>query len=258
MAYLAAAASSQGPEMFQRASARFKYWIPIPRQERRAVESSTTSDSESLYEFAVEGSSPSTQSYETETGLAVSNRRVDSLFLGEAQHVPPASTARATALTPRRHSSQRTESLPECPRIRADQAAIDRDSEGESLDSMRRRMNEGFARLDIHQQELDWLVPSNQDISEHIEDDHAYREAQAARELAIAEERVVAARAKVFYERKKAEAYRLQERIVAENVPLSAGGRAECDLAEIRRIATPKAARQMVPDSYYPRFCPPS
>jgi hypothetical protein len=257
-----AAASSQGPEMFQRASARFKYWIPVPRQARRAAESSATSDSESLYEFAVEGTSASIQSHETEKSLAVSKRRVDSLFLGEPQHVLPVSTARATALTPRRHSLQRTESLPEClrirpnaDRIRAEQAAIDRDSEGESLDTMRRRMNEGFARLDIHQQELDRLVASNHEVPEHIEGDHAYREAQAARELAIAEERVVAARAKVSYERKKAEAERLQERIVAETVPLSAGGRAECDLAEIRRIAAPKA-HQTVPDSYYPRFCP--
>jgi hypothetical protein len=251
--------------MFQLASARFKYWIPVPRQERHAAESSTPSDNESLYESAVEGSPPTTQSHETQRSLAVNNKRVDSLFLGEAQHVLPDSTARVTDFTPRRHSLQRTDSLPQClrirpnaDRIRADQAAIDCDSEGESLDIMRKRMNEGFARLEIHQQELDRLIASNQEVSEHIEDDHLYREAQAARELAIAEERVVAARAKVSYERKKADAYRLQERIVAENVPLSAGGRAECDLAEIRRIATPKAARQMVPDSYYPRFCPPS
>jgi hypothetical protein len=258
-----ATTSSQGPEMFQRAPARFQYCIPVSRQESRAAESSATSDSESLYESAVEGTSPSTQSHETEKSLAASNRRVDSLFLGEAQHALPASTARATVPTPPRHSLQRTESLPEClrirpnaDRIRADQAAIDRDTEGESIDSMRMRMNEGFARLDIHQQELDRLVASSLEVSEHIEHDRVYHEAQAARELAIAEERVVAARAKVSYERKKAEAYRLQERIVAENVPLSAGGRAECDLAEIRRIAAPRAARQMVPDSFYPSFCP--
>jgi hypothetical protein len=258
-----ATASSQGPEMFQRASARFKYWPPVPRQERGTAESSETSDSESLYESAVEGTSPSTQSHETEKSFAASNRRVDSLFLGEAQHLLSASTARATVLTPSRHDLQRTESLPEClrirpnaDRIRADQVAAGADSEGESLDSMRRRMNEGFARLDIHQQELDQLLASNQEVAEHIEDDYAYCEAQAACELAIAEERVIAARAKVSYERKKAEAYRLQERIVAEDVPLSAGGRAECDLAEIRRIAAPRAARQMVPDSFYPSFCP--
>jgi hypothetical protein len=257
------AASSQGPAMFQRASARFKYWLPVPRQERGAAESSATSDSESLYESAVEGTSPSTQSHETEKSFAASNRRVDSLLLEEEQDVLPASTARATVLTPSRHDLQRTESLPEClrirpnaDRIRADQAATDADSEGESLDSMRRRMNEGFARLAIHQQELNRLLVSNREVTENIEDDHAYCEAQAARELAFAEERVIAARAKVSYERKKADAYRLQERIVAENVPLSAGGRAECDLAEIRRIAAPRAARQMVPDSFYPRFCP--
>lgn len=258
-----ATALSQGPEMFQRASARFKYWIPVPHQERRAVESSATSDNESLYESAVEGTPLSPQSHETEKSLAASNRRVDSLFLDEAQHVLPASTAIATVATPPRHGLQSTENLPECLRIRpnadrikADQAAIDPDCEGESLNSMRRRMNEGFARLDIHQQELDRLVASSQEDSEHIEDDHIYQEAEAARELAIAEERVIAARTKVSYERKKAEAYRLQERIVAENVPLSAGGRAECDLAEIRRIAAPRAARQMVPDSFYPSFCP--
>jgi hypothetical protein len=257
------AASSQGAEMFRRASARFKYWIPVPRQERGAAESSATSDSESLYEAAVEGTSPSTQSHETEKSFAASNRRVDSLFLDEAQDVLPVGTARATVATPPRHGLQSAESLPEClrirpnaDRIRADQAAIDLDSEGESLDSMRRRMNEGFARLDIHQQELDRLLASNQEITENIEDDHACCETQAAHELAIAEECVIAARAKVSYERKKAEVYRLQERIVAENVPLSAGGRAECDLAEIRRIAAPRAARQMVPDSFYPSFCP--
>jgi hypothetical protein len=138
-------------------------------------------------------------------------------------------------------------------------AALDYDGNGESIASMREAMNEGFARLNVHQQHLDQVVAhTDHKFSSHLEDDRALHEAQeavAARERALeAQERALEAQIRAAREHRREAAERLGQRIVAEVVPMSAHGCAYGDVAEIRRCAAPKAEVQIVPDGSYPRF----
>lgn len=273
--------------MLRRAQACLRY---APRQPRgsgnassnearceSAVENSSStqrlsrqsSNDEAGYESGTEILSPSTQSLESDDASIDLQARRHAILVAKARHFLLASTTRATAVIPPKQRAWSASNLPDClkirpnaDRIRKDQAAIDSDDEGESLTIMKQRMDEGFARLQRSQDQLDQIAAhmkqTDQNLSDHIEEDQVFREARCAREVADAEERLVITDMKALCERKKAEAERLEERIVAEVVPLSADGRAHCDLSELRRCAAPRARHQMVPDSNYPCFYPQS
>lgn len=277
--------------MFHRTQARYRFMVAAPRQPRGTGNASNiearresgvgstltsaqslsrqTSNDEARYESAVESLSPSVQSFESDDASIDLQARRHAILIAKAQHTLRASTTSVTALKLRKQRVWRAASLPDClrirpnaDRIREDQAATDSDDDGESLTIMRQRMDEGFAQLQRSQDQLDEIVAhmkqTDQTLSDHIEEDQIFREARCAREVADADERIAIADAKVLCERKKAEAERLGERIGAEAVPMSADGRAHCDLSEIRRCAAPRARYQMVPDSSYPRFYPQS
>lgn len=278
------AASAQGVLLFHQTQARQKFMAATPRQPRGLEKASNiearresgvkstspstqslsrkTSNDEARYESAVESLSPSVRSFESDDASIDLQARRHAILVAKVQHTLRAS---ATVLKPRKQRAWRASSLPDCLKIRPnadriaeEQAAIDSDDDGESLTIMRQRMADGFARLQRSQDQLDEVVArmnqADETLAEHIEEDQIIREARCAREVADAEERLVITDMKASCERKKAEAERLGERIVAEVVPLSADGRAYCDLAEVRRCAAPRAKYQMVPDSSYPRF----
>ena len=248
-------APTMGPALFHRAQLRFKKLAAgaasnaVATRGDSATESSAPSDAASDDGLSQPSGSTSYvpfRPYMVKSAPVVRNGSCESVSSTEEEQLPPA-TAAATGVAPMRGLSPLPDCLrlhPNADRIRDDKAAIERDHATSTLD----RLKQSVRQLQSAQQFL------NQALSQHVEDDQDYREAQCAREVVAAEERVAVAELKVAHKRKKADAQRLEERIVAEVVPLSADGRAQGDVAAIRRLAAPRAARQMIADSSYPRF----
>lgn len=238
-----------GPALFHRAQARFKKMVggipnsTIATRRASAAESSASSDV-SIPEHIGDHYVP----YRTYRSPP------DSVLNTESEQLPSATIAGTPISAPQRKVSGLPECLrirPNADRIRDDRAAMERDYATTTL----ARIRQSVHRLESTQHLLDQEVARvDQTLSQHLEDDQARREAQCARDVVAAEERVVEAEIKVSYERKKADAQRLEGRVVAEVVPLSADGRAHADVAEIRRLAAPRAKYQSVADSSYPRF----
>lgn len=244
-------APTSGPALFHRAQLRFKQLVAgaasnaVAARRDSAVKSSATSD-DGLPEPSDGTSYVPFRPYMVKGALVVRNGPCGSVPSSEEEQSPSA-TAAAADVEPQRNFSPLPDCLrlhPNADRIRDDKAAIERDYATSTLD----RLKQSVRQLESAQQFLD------QALSQHLEDDQDYREAQCERKVAAADERVAVAELKVFCERKKADAQRLEERIVAEVVPLSANGMAHGDVAEIRRLAAPRVARQMMADSSYPCF----
>ena len=264
---VAASTQNQGPARFHNAKARLKRRIGAATSDYDATreasvpeESDVTSDEESLPEHAFDGFSGTFQPYESDNDSVVIENRHDSVFSMTADQTLPANTISALTARPQRRNlrhalgpSEYRKSGLRTVHTRADEeAALNHERNGESLASMRRVMNEGFARLSVHQRQLDQVVAHmNQTFSSHLEDDRAFRQAQAAQEAAADRVRALEAQRRVY-------AKRVGQRIVAEVVPRAAHGRAYSDVEEIRRCAAQKVEFQMVPDGKYPRFCPSS
>lgn len=248
------AAPASGPARFHNAKARFKKLVAARRTNSGAVatcqdhgtENSGETSNESLSEHRIVDTATTIRRNEANDDTYAAGSRHDSVFdaATEQLYLPSAISARTPR--PRRQNLRQATGLPEHPRLRPDAdgtrgdgttASYD-DDQGESLSQLRQRMDEGFARLDVHQQQLNRMV--------------------ARMDQEFSEERVAEAKLRAAREKKKAEAQRLGERIVKETAPRSANGRAYSDLSEIRRCAAPRATYQMVSDSNYPRFGPSS
>lgn len=246
-----------GPALFHRAQARFKKMVGGTASSAVATRRASVAESsedESLSEPAGDISYVPYRLYATKGALVVRNSPRDSLLAAESEQLSSNTVAGAHIPTPQRKVSALPECLrirPNADRIRDDKAAMERDYATTTLAKIR----QSVTRLESTQHLLDQEVARvDQTLWQHLEEGQARREAQCARNVAAAEERVVEAEIKVSYERKKADAQRLESRVVEEVVPLSAEGKAHGDAVEIRRLAAPRAARQSVPDSSYPRF----
>lgn len=252
-------APTMGPALFHRAQLRFKQLVAgaasntVAARRDSAAESSATSD-DGLSEPAEGTAYVPFRPQVAKSVLTIRNSLRDSLLDVEGEHLPSITVAGAPKPAPQRDFSPLPDCLrlhPNADRIRDDREALERSYATSTLD----RLKQNVRQLQSAQKYLDQhFARVDQKLSDHLEDDQEYREAQCAREVAAAEERVTVAELKVSHERKKADAQRLEERIVAEVVPLSADGRAHGDVADIRRLAAPRSAYQMMADSSYPRF----